>query len=311
MTFVNKIISSFEHLATGDALGKICSKYTTDEVIEIYGHKITGLKQPVRRTSIQTWNYGAITDDTILTKLVMDSLIKNKEFDRKDFAADLMICDPKGGTQIKKFKSSNNLEYVALDGETNGGAIRTLGLAVIHDNANKLTKDVIKLTTLTHGTLESISATLLTAYAQQAALRDIANINEYMLDTLQTYFPEGKHTKVIDNFHLATKIFSEHNSADMLDEMIGFTKYAWTSVPCAIATGILANNTYDEFINIIHRNQPNRDLDTMASIAGSIMGARKTNEKVKKISTEIGLANNIDFIYYGKELKKLRDKYAK
>src|SRR3989344_6965702 len=150
-----RIKSMLMHIAVGDVLGKICSKYTEEEIISIYGHRITNLEFPIRKGSTRRWYKGAITDDTILTLIVADSLIDKRRFSREDIGMRFLSCDPRGGRQIQKLKDSKNPNFIACDGTTNGAAIRTSPLAAKYDDLEDLTNYTFSLSTLTHGTLEA------------------------------------------------------------------------------------------------------------------------------------------------------------
>lgn len=295
--------SMLRHLSVGDALGKICSKYTEEEVISIYGKKITELVTPIRRKSTYNWKKGWITDDTILSLLVADSIIFNKRFNREDVARRMMVCDPRGGRQIQKLKNSKNPQYVAEDGYTNGAAIRVLPLAFYSKSLNELTKDTIELSTLTHNTNEALCGAIATVYTQYAVLNNFKKIPNFITEEISKRFPKYIKTKCFSNLILALS-FSEKTPdlADLLEEKIGFNMEAWSSIPAGIALGIYSNNNYNQFMKIIHRKNKGGDLDSVASIAGSIMGAKEISEEVFSMSDYISKANNIDFQNYAKKL---------
>ncbi|HGJ67641.1 TPA: hypothetical protein ENS27_19960 [bacterium] len=307
-----KIRNMIEHLAVGDALGKICSKYNRKELIEIYGHEITSLVKPIRRASKYEWVEGSITDDTILTFLVADSLIANRRFNRRDIGLRLIACDPRGGTQIAKLKESHDPEYMAVDGETNGAAIRVLPLAVTRENLTELTNNVIELSTLTHGGLESISGALLTAYSQFYVLNNSEERYsfQFLTNTVYEHYPNIFNTIIWENvckaFDIAKNV-NRNELYDILEKEIGYDKYSWSSIPTALAIGFHSDNNYQSLIQLIHRNKSGGDLDTVASIAGSLLGGIRADYTIADMAKKIETANSFSFQKYADELYCLRN----
>jgi len=301
-----------EHLSVGDALGKICSKYSKTEILEIYGEYINTLRAPIRKASKYLWKEGAVTDDTILTLLVADSIINKKKFDRTDIGRRMLTCDPRGGTQIEKLKASNNPDYVASDGNTNGSAIRVLPISIINKDLKKLTYQIIDLTTLTHGNKESVACALVNSYAQVYVINS-TNPKEPMKFIQQTagkYYPQLAHTEVWSNICEAFSIakHSKNNElGDKLEEKIGYNKYAWSSVPTAITLAFHSDNNYDALLQIIHRNQSGGDLDSVASMAGAIMGGIRADNKIQLMAQKIENVNQYNFQKYADELYKIRN----
>lgn len=309
--YAKRVESMLRHLVVGDALGKTCSKYTKEEVCSLYGGPVRGLVKPIRRSSDHEWFRGAVTDDTVLTLLVADSLIKSKGFDRRDIARRLMICEPRGGKQIYKLKNSKDEDYVAKDGETNGASIRVSPLAVVEPDIDGLTSKAISLSTLTHGTNEAISAALFVAYTLHYVLNDEEVSHEKLDEAILRHFPRAEETRVRQKLKEAFILARNTEPAALADELekaIGYYKESWSSVPTAIALGVTSRNNYEAIIDIIHRNNPMGDLDSVASIAASIMGAKRRDEKVEGLSREIETINAFSLTRYCKQLLEVRQK---
>lgn len=305
----SRVESMLRHLVVGDALGKICSKYTKEEVYSLYGKPITGLVKPIRRNSNQEWFRGAVTDDTILTLLVADSLINRGSFDRRDLARRLIDCEPRGGKQIYKLKKSGNEDYVASDGETNGAAIRVSPLAVVETDLEELTTETISLSTLTHGSNEAITSALLVVYTLSLTLHEKQVSLETLDKNLLELYPESEKTVVRKNLRKAFSIAEREdieNLSDIMEDAVGFYKEAWSSIPTAIVLGLFSKENFREIQSIIHRNKPMGDLDSVASVAGSIMGAKRHNLEIEDISKEIEIMNSFSIKYYAHKLLGLR-----
>lgn len=315
MKFQERIKNMLSTLAVGDALGKICSKYTVDDILEIYGHKIDHLVKPIRNSSFE-WYVGAITDDTILTLLVADSLITNRDYCRSDIAKRMIDCDPRGGSQIKKLKASGKLNYVATDGNTNGAAIRVSALSIVSRNIEQLVANVITLSNLTHGTSEAITAALLVALVQHHFLyidsdASLLDARLFVEKTFSLHYKLGLSTRTFETFQqvvdAAIEITDTAKLCSKIESHHGYDKYAWSSVPTGVILGIYAKDSYNMLQHIIHRTQSGCDLDSVASIAGSIMGIRMGNQYVADMARIIESANEIDFASYANELCRLAE----
>lgn len=300
------------HLAVGDSLGKICSKYSKNEVIEIYGKTIDTLCAAKRRGSDRIWEEGDVTDDTILTLIVADSLLENGGFVRSDIGSRFISCDPKGGTQIKKLKESKDPNYVAVGGITNGASIRNLALSVFYEGTN-LVDVILQTSTLTHASDEAVTGAIIVSFAQHYAfIAGETCSSEDLISILQSkYLPEFIYkTKTWCNLMSALSIGKyckrPEDLADDLEEKIGYSKLSECSVPTSVALGLFTINNYEQLIRIIHRNHSDCDLDTVASISGSIMGAIRNDDRVKEMSYVIEIKNNLNFRKYANELNELR-----
>ncbi len=308
---VKKIENILRALAVGDAFGKICSKYSTRDVIRLYGGKIFNLTKPIRGKSKRKWLEGSITDDTILSLIMANSLVQNRRFCRRDFAIKLINCDPGGGKQIKKLKKSKNPLFVTKTGYTNGSSIRISPLVFFEENIKTLSKNIIDQSTLTHGNKEAITAALCVGYAIYFQLHGYKiNFMSFVKKNLKNNFRTGLETKTYKNLIYGFKLEKRGgNLYDNLEKMIGYKKYAWSSVPSAIVIGFIKNATQKDFVELVHRKHKGADLDTVASIAGSIMGARGIDNWVMNSSRKIEHVNKINFhgtardIFFAKQNK--------
>ncbi len=303
----------FLYLSVGDALGKICSKYNKEEINRIYGGSVSKLIKPIRTNSKRDWQKADVTDDTILTLLVADSLIENREFDRRDIARKLIAVDPRGGRQIEFLKRSNDVDYIATTGDTNGAAIRVSPLSAVYSDLEKLTRNVFSLSNLTHGSNESISAALAVAYSLHFNLKypiySPIKIQDFIIGSLLDHFPESQDTKFLCNLVEAFNISQEVRSYDLpdiLEGSIGYGKESWSSVPTGIVLGSKLDDPYNAFISIIHRNNSGWDLDSVASIAGSLLGLRVKDKRVVDMGREVEYHNNYNFGFYAQKLEELR-----
>lgn len=95
---------------------------------------------------------GRVTDDTILTLALADTVIDTGHVSRDAFQTRLKAINPQGGWQVFKLKASTDQVAVARDGETNGCVPRSAVLAFVHtpDTLGDLAYDVLKTATLTH-----------------------------------------------------------------------------------------------------------------------------------------------------------------
>lgn len=304
-------------VAYGDALGKITSKYSAEEVIEIYGQKVVDLVKPIKKRSKRKWYKGSITDDTILTLLVSDSIIAKGGFNRRDIAARMMVCDPKGGNQIKKFKDSKDLDYVATTGETDGAAIRVSPLAIISNGSDlsKFVEDVVNLSTITHGTYNSVLSAIVLSRVQNLVLQGLSN--EDIFQKL------NEEKKVYDHFCLGggtngfyerlaegwkiSKEFTGESLSKKVETELGFGSKSIEAVPSSIIMGLNYNDVRKDLISVVNPQYSGGDIDSVASMTASLIGARNPETHNIEAIKVIEVLNNLSFEDYTNQLVEVRN----
>ena len=186
------------------------SKYSKEQVRNLYGGRVENLGTPIIPRSRRLWQKGDITDDSVLTFLVADSLIACRGFNRTDICRRLIQCeDPRGGRQIYKLKDSQNPDFVAIDGSTNGSAIRIAGISIVYFDSPLLYPHIIDSCTLTHSERESILGSLLVGYTYGEIMKGRSGelIKENLLQNLhelgKAYHLEISGSQLIKNLAFA------------------------------------------------------------------------------------------------------------
>lgn len=304
-----------EGIACGDSLGKITSKYNISEINEIYGGRVVDLRKAIRRNSVRNWERGDITDDTLLTLMLADSLIEKGGFDRRDFARRLIDCpDPRGGSQIFKLKDSLNLDYVATTGETNGPTIRLASLPIVYPNEDKMYDFIISQSTLTHNGKESLAAALLlgVVYSRIVAMdkkeeirRDIVSRFDFLVRKKLDLSKTSVSNKLELSLDVASKS-SQDELCNAIEEEVGMTKYPDSSVVAAVAIGLYGENTRDILIDSVNRKHSGGDIDSTSAIIGAINYPFFEGEILSDWVEIIEERNNFSFRDYANKLGELR-----
>lgn len=312
----NKILSRklLEGIACGDSLGKMTSKYSMEEVLEIYGKKVTNLGQAIRLNSKRKWVAGDITDDTLLTLILADSLIEKRKFVREDFARRLINCpDPRGGSQIYKLKDSQDVNYMALDGDTNGAIIRLAALSIVYSGNSGLYDNILSQSTLTHAGIECLTGALLVSMVYNKIIQgktqdEILSSILSELKLLTFKFLNVLENRTILNLKKALKISessTENNICDRIEEEIGMSKWPFSSVVAAVIIGLKSKGTREILIDVVNRKYSGWDLDSTAAIVGAISYPFCKEECLSDWVKIIEDRNKISFGGYAEELNKL------
>jgi ADP-ribosylglycohydrolase len=304
-----------EGIACGDALGKITSKYSKEEVLKIYGGPIKGLVKPIRIGSKRNWERGDITDDTLLTLLVADSLIKSMGFSRRDIGRRLLSCpDTRGGKQIIKLIESGNPDFVAQDGNTNGSSIRIAPISIVFAENENLYDYLLQQSTLTHAGKEALVGSLILGhvYSQIILGKTREEIREKLaIDSKEivSKYLFSEEAITLKNLGLALNIAnncSKSNLCDKIEKMIGMNKQAYSSIVAGIVIGLYGQNTRKLLIDISNRKFSGGDLDSVGAIVGAINYPFNEHESLKDWVKIIEERNKFSLEDYAKQLEVLR-----
>jgi ADP-ribosylglycohydrolase len=306
-------------IACGDALGKMTSKCSSNQVIDIYGGRVADLAKPIiiRKSKQRDWQKGDITDDTILTLLIADSIISSGKFNRTDIGYRLIDCqDPRGGNQINKIKISGDPNFVAVDGYTNGPAIRVAGISIVYYDNDSLFKYLVDSSTLTHSGKESILGCLLVGqvYSEIMKGKGKIEISKKLLRDLQNlnrdYIPKLNDSRVIKNLSQALEISRNLKGNELCNELelkIGMSGYPCSSIVSAVVLGMSYDHPRQCLVDIVNRLNEGGDLDSTAAIAGGICCGLNGYSEIEDWKKIIEEKNGILFRDYANKLIGVRN----
>ena len=247
-------------LAIGDALGEPFEGYPAPQIEKIWKNN-DFFKNP------------EITDDTILTILVAESIIEQKDVIRKEIAKKIISNEkklrrigPSTSNAIRMLKSDVNVSSSV--GTTNGAAMRASPIGLFC--CNKIIEKTVEASKVTHGTDVAVSGACCISLTVDAAIKNldkddcinacIKGAREGRKFGTQTDFP-----KIDELIEVAL-----NTPAEKLPGTMGVGIQTHESVPCAISIFYNTKNFKEAVISAVRLGG---DTDTIASMVGAISGA--------------------------------------
>lgn len=337
----NKILGCLIGAAAGDAMGAATEARSSNQIIEIFGGKVTEFITPPDDTFGAGNQAGGFTDDFSSAYFVAKEIVDNAGIVNKEIVQNALVewskhavffdrfAGPTTRLAIKRFAG----EEVPLSGgiknkarqATHGAAMRIspIGLINAGDRENAI-KDAAIVASVTHNNNLAISGACAVAAAVSEAVRDGSNLYD-VIDAGIYGANEGEKIgktngnnvagpSVVKRIKMAVDIGFGTGSIDEricnIADIIGTGLHVSETVPTAF--GIIAACSGDSMRSISEAASIGYDTDTIATIVGGIVGALNgdssfpdyfisTMENVNKLDI-LGLANAI----YDLRLRKER-----
>lgn len=325
-------------IAIGDAMGMPVEMMTKSQISAIGG--VCGFLDPIQRKIPETWKLkaGEVTDDTILTVAVAESLIRRGEFDLSDLALGHVAAfegstvgwgrtTGEGIAELKEYfdtrgVSGRSPHSVRVGGGGgNGVAMKILPLAMFKilnlGSERKISKYVEELGGLTH----SDSRSWLTAYF-------LCTIGELILndrmvgEKYRIFINDPIHSKKLDELMsdvldfeseyeglmgaISSKIVLMQNpeflfgDLEFIRKSFGTGCHCLESVPFSVAVAL--RNIDDFRKGVLEAVNSGGDADTCASMVGGLIGM---NVGIDHIPSEW-----INFNPYFQEIIELADNFC-
>jgi ADP-ribosylglycohydrolase len=259
-----RILASIYGLLIGDALGEPFEGLNRESIV----------RDRVNLREIK------LTDDSILSLIVASSLIEKKRVDRKDIAGSILKnrsfivrMGPTTSSAISHIEK--NIEYISKEGTTNGAAMRAppIGWIIESDNIKEICESVYLSSSITHGTDVAISGACAVAEAVSTALDGYSRerIIENALNAAEIGERYGVHVR--SGYRLRKRLGEVLEDGRNLGEIAKEFCYSIETidtVPLVMASLKERKNFKETLIDLVSLGG---DTDTMAAIAGSILGA--------------------------------------
>ncbi|MDY6932442.1 MAG: ADP-ribosylglycohydrolase family protein [Halobacteriota archaeon] len=250
-------------LAIGDALGEPYEGLTAERIREIETYEDLSLMQENPK----------ITDDTILSILVSESIIEEQGVFSE--AIGRKIISNEGGlerigptTRGAILMLKKNPKYISTTGTTNGAAMRAspIGLSCCEDIIEKTAES----SSVTHGTDVAISGASFISSAIDAAVCGLEK--DEIIEAAKRGAREGRVLGVkTDKPHIDELVeVAIDTPIEDLADVIGVGIETHESVPTAAA---LFYNSKDFKEAVLGAIKLGGDTDTIASMAGALSGA--------------------------------------
>jgi len=338
MKIKDKIFGGIMGALVGDAMGAPTEMRTRDQIIDFFSGYVKEFINPPDDVFAKGRLPGQVTDDFsiayyLLKEVVKDSGLITSELGKNailNWADDLEYSSRFAGptTMMAINKLRENLEFdpskefglVNYNNlGTNGAAMKIFPVGLLNGrDFDKTIIDVINVCSHTHFTNAALSGACAIACAVGEALQDDSTIDS--ITDAGIYGAKHGNLKALEitkkicagpsierKIELAKEIGKSSNSFDQLlidiNDIIGCGIWVWESVPAVFGIINGVDNTMDAIyagVNI------GNDTDTIATMAGAILGAHFGIDSIDDKFVEVGLkVNDFELKYLSDELSKL------
>jgi len=289
MTERERAIGCLKGIATGDAIGKQTEMLSREEVTHWYPQGVRGFEgQPgtiipryVGNTKHE-WRIAETTDDTERTIAVARAIIKDRAVSHRGIGREMLGCRKSvhpGVRSLWEFHKANDPGRVATGHDGCGAAIRVAPVGIVHSSGRL--EDIVsaawEASISTHGGALAIAGAAATAAAVSAAIegasgREIAILARRAATRAETRWPSPLGP-VFSSALYAIHDDLNQRSAIRPEELADrwFPTTPLTIVPLALALGTVLQSAASA---ILVAANVGGDTDSVASIAGGILGAR-------------------------------------
>lgn len=243
--------------AIGDMLGEPVEGLTREQ-IRVRWHTITGFLRPA-----------SITDDTVMTHLVVQSICENRGVDRRHIAdtfrknrAQIPKMGPTTASALLKF--ADDPEYTPETGTTDGAAMRAPAIAWLFP-ANMVIPNTIEASLATHGADVAISGACAIVCAVSSAIGGA---------DIRTIIRAGVHGAEMISDDLASRIQESVSLASRmsLEDAIEITGCGIETAEAVPAVFAIITKHHDFRSAVLAAVNLGGDADTIASMVGAIIG---------------------------------------
>jgi ADP-ribosylglycohydrolase len=321
VTEKNRILASLKGLATGDAIGKQTENLSRDGITAWYPHGVHGFAGrpgttiPRYATSRKhQWLFGETTDDTERTIAVARAVLCDGEARHATVGRELLTCKKSvhpGVKSLWEFHQAGDPTRVTLDHNGCGAAIRVAPIGILYcsDRIDDIVEGAYQASISTHGGPLALAAAAATAAAVSAAV-DGADSHEILeLAQRASERAERKRSGCFDSL-FARAIGAVHDGLSRLPELTAddvARRYAPTDpltiVPLAIALATLMQSVES---GIVVAANIGGDTDSVASVAGAILGARYPDSVNEDWYRIVEAVNDHRLTRLGEDLAALR-----
>ncbi|MCP8304205.1 MAG: ADP-ribosylglycohydrolase family protein [archaeon] len=318
-------------VAIGDSMGMPTSGFSPEQIREKFGKVVSFLDAPKGHLVHDGLKAGQVTDDTQITLVLADAIIKDGFVSSEGFARRLWEWSVKSGASIKRFlgpstrgalekvAKGNKIQDVSGLGATDGAAMRVSPVGIVDAGLDlkEVVEDVAKSCAFTHNTDVAISAASAVACSISKAVVGDCSVDDIIEAGMKgarlgaqfgSLYPAAPVDKRIElAMNLVSHAKSLEEVIDSLYNYVGAGIGSNEAVPTAF--GVFAATDGEPMDAIIMATNIGGDADTIASIAGGIAGAFKGIEAFPKEMVEkVVKVNELNFYEVVRRLLEVRQK---
>lgn len=284
---------ALRYLALGDALGMPTQSMSPTDIEATYG-RIPGLVDASSRQPIApSMSAGHVTDDTEQTLLVAQLLVSHRGIipplaladellrweDDMRARGSLDLLGPSTRAALHEIRSGADPWTAGRNGTTNGAAMRVapVGIAFSHHAIEGFLDAVYSTSRVTHDTVQGWESAVLVATAVSAGISGVSTADaiQTALDVVSHTPPRGHwspHPSVLKRTQLALgEGIGKTEVTEYIRTVVGTSVDSAESVPAALVVAQTFSD--DPFSGLCEAANLGGDTDTIAAIAGAILGA--------------------------------------
>lgn len=317
----DRILGCLKGIATGDAIGKQTETLSHEDVRRWYPAGIRGFEGPpgeiVRRyvgNRKHEWRIGETTDDTERTLAVARAIITDRHVSHDGVGREMLRCKKcihPGIKSLWEFHQAADAARVSHAHDGCGAAVRVapVGIFYTSDSLDELVSGAREASISTHGGSLAIAAAAATAAAVSAAIdgaasQEVLELSARAATLAETRWPGSSAPVFADAIRAAHDRLTSLPALGATDIAVRcFPTQPLTIVPLALALGTIMQSAEDA---ILLATEIGGDSDSVASIAGGILGAMYPTTVNDQWYEVVERVNQHDLIGVASELARLR-----
>jgi ADP-ribosylglycohydrolase len=284
-----RILACLKGIATGDAIGKQTETLSHEGVLRWYPGGVRGFEgspgTPIPRyvgNAKREWRVGETTDDTERTIAVARAILQDGDVRHASVGRELLKCRKcvhPGIKSLWEFHQADDPARVAERHDGCGAAIRVAPVGILYrsDRLQDIVAAAREASISTHGGALAIAAAAATAAAVSAAIdgasppeiMEVAQRAAAQAERQRSGSPDATFAEALRVIHADLAKCRELHPATVAARW--FPADPLTIVPLAIALGTVMESAEAA---ILLATNVGGDSDSVASIAGAIIGAR-------------------------------------
>ncbi|MBC3919302.1 ADP-ribosylglycohydrolase family protein [Undibacterium sp. CY18W] len=331
LIFQDRILASLLLAGMGDALGAPTEQWTIEEIFKKYGGLVLDFDIPPEDTfaGANAGKRGEVTDDASQMYYLARAMIAaDGALDQADWVACLLdwasnspkasFMGPSTAGIVKALQEGSDTALVGVIGTsrrkmtsvgtTNGAAMRVAPAGLIYPgNIDAACRQALITCLPSHDTNVAISAACSVAAAVSQALVS-NNLHDVINGAIEgAHIGEqlaSEHARIVAGpqyiarlemaLSIAAEATNDYSFLTRMERMVGNSVLAAESVPAAL--GVVAYSKGDALRTIALSASIGNDTDSIATMAGSIVGALVGTEKLpQNLIQEFKQANKADF----------------
>ena len=316
-----RILGCLQGIATGDAIGKQTETLSREDVLRWYPRGIRGFEGSPGTVIPRyignrkhEWRIGETTDDTECTIAVARAILQEGDVRHASVGRELLTCSKSvhpGLKSLWEFHQAADPARVAERHDGCGAAVRVSPVGMLYSSRQlaEIVAGARQASIPTHGGMLAIAAAAATAAAVAAAIdgASASEIIEFALGAAveaehqQSGSPRTTFADALRTMHVDLQQRSELHPGEIAARY--FPDDPFTIVPLAITLGTLMESAEAA---ILVATATGGDADSVASIAGAILGARRPATVNCEWSAIVESINQHDLISLAQDLSTLR-----